>query len=90
MLAEFWCFTLSTGVAKEKRRDRSTGTICQRMLTLPGRQSAVLLNTAGRRVMGLQPGENDVSHVTPGVYFVRSVVGGERRAVSVRKVVIQR
>jgi len=43
---------------------------------LPGRKSvmsrAVLLDASGRRVMELQAGPNDVGHLAPGVYFVRS------------------
>jgi YVTN family beta-propeller protein len=30
----------------------------------------VLLDAAGRRVLALKPGPNDVSHLAPGVYFV--------------------
>ncbi len=33
--------------------------------------SVVLLDVSGRRVMELVPGTNDVSHLAPGVYFVR-------------------
>jgi hypothetical protein len=49
-----------------------------------------LYDLAGRQVMCLQPGLNDIRHIAPGVYFVRSAESGERSAVSVRKVVIQR
>jgi len=45
---------------------------------------AELLNIARRRVMSLKPGANDVSGLSPGVYFVRE----EPQAV--RKVVIAR
>ncbi len=31
----------------------------------------VLLNSAGRKVMDLTPGENDIRHLSPGVYFIR-------------------
>ncbi len=31
-----------------------------------------LMDAAGRRVMELRPGPNDVHHLSPGVYFVRS------------------
>jgi hypothetical protein len=31
---------------------------------------ALLLDVTGRKVMDLQPGENDIRHVVPGVYFV--------------------
>jgi hypothetical protein len=44
-----------------------------------------LLDVAGRRVMDLQPGENDVRHLSPGVYFVQ----GEP-AARPTKVIIQR
>jgi len=33
---------------------------------------AALLDAAGRRVMELQPGPNDVQHLGPGVYFISS------------------
>jgi DNA-binding beta-propeller fold protein YncE len=55
-----------------------------------GRQaSGVLLDISGRTVAELRPGQNDVSHLPTGVYFIRerSAVGGERSAASVRKVV---
>jgi len=50
---------------------------------------AELLDVSGRRVMDLEPGANDVSRLSPGVYFVRE----EPQATSskpqaVRKVVI--
>ena len=35
----------------------------------------VLLDIAGRRVMGLKPGDNDVSHLAPGVYYIRTDAG---------------
>jgi hypothetical protein len=58
-------------------------------LQVGSRQQAVdraeLLDAAGRRVMNLQAGANDVSRLAPGVYFIR-----EAQAKSVRKVVIQR
>jgi hypothetical protein len=56
---------------------------------LPGRNSVMsradLLDAAGRTVMVLAPGPNDVSHLAPGVYFVR-----ERDATGVRRVVLVR
>ena len=62
---------------------------------LPGRNSvmsrAVLLDAAGRRVMVLQAGPNDVRGLAPGVYFVREeaqVQGRESQVV--RKVIIGR
>jgi hypothetical protein len=48
-----------------------------------------LLNTAGRKVMNLQPGANDVRALAPGVYFVRAV-SREPSAASCYKVVVTR
>ena len=50
-----------------------------------------LLDISGRKVMGLRPGANDVSRLSPGVYFVREepqAAGPSPQAV--RKVVIAR
>jgi predicted outer membrane repeat protein len=56
---------------------------------LPERNSvmsrAVLLDAAGRRVLSLNPGANDVSRLAPGVYFV-----GEAQAQAAAKVIVQR
>jgi DNA-binding beta-propeller fold protein YncE len=49
-----------------------------------------LLDAAGRKVMDLLPGANDVSHLPSGVYFVRDVAAqAQAQAQAVRKVVIQ-
>ena len=47
---------------------------------------AELLDAAGRAVMTLQPGANDVRALAPGVYFVRAV-SGKLSAVGCHKVV---
>jgi hypothetical protein len=49
--------------------------------------SAELLDAAGRRVMALRPGPNNVRHLAPGVYFVRAA--GEKPMAN-RKVTIQK
>jgi len=50
-----------------------------------------LLDVAGRKVLDLRPGANDVRPLAPGVYFVRSASPAERSEPSaVCKVVIQR
>jgi len=49
-----------------------------------------LLDISGRKVLDLHPGANDVRALTPGVYFVRSLFGGERQPPSVTKVIINR
>jgi hypothetical protein len=38
----------------------------------------VLLDATGRKVLNLKPGPNDVSSLSPGVYFVRPASGVER------------
>ncbi|MFO7675325.1 MAG: hypothetical protein R6X12_03295 [bacterium] len=50
---------------------------------------AELLDISGRKMMDLAPGENDVRHLSPGVYFVRAV-GGEPPAAGCQKVVVTR
>jgi dienelactone hydrolase len=40
--------------------------------SLAPRPSPVLLDASGREVMGLCPGDNDVSGLTPGVYFLHA------------------
>ena len=44
-----------------------------------------LLDITGRKVLSLVPGPNDIRHLSPGVYFVRTEDGEP-----VRKVVVQR
>ena len=55
------------------------------------RGRSVLLDAAGRKVLDLSPGPTDVSHLAPGVYFVRERAGsGEQGAARTRKLVITR
>jgi hypothetical protein len=49
-----------------------------------------LLDATGRKVLDMQAGANDVSHLSPGVYFVRLASGVARNAPSVRKVIVTR
>jgi hypothetical protein len=51
-------------------------------------RAVALLDIPGRHVMDLEPGQNDIRHVGPGVYFMRPADSGDRSAVT--KVVIQR
>jgi DNA-binding beta-propeller fold protein YncE len=72
----------------------SAQTIVRRVLELPGRRvdgeqtPAALLDAAGRVTMLLRPGANDVSHLAPGVYFVR--MGDAPGPSDIRKVIVQR
>ncbi|UCG42829.1 MAG: hypothetical protein JSU73_13375, partial [candidate division WOR-3 bacterium] len=58
--------------------------------------SAKMLDASGRVVAELQPGENDIRHLAPGIYFVRSAEGGDAHAggeatrSAVSKIVVQR
>lgn len=87
------------GIAECKAGQRSrnrTLSICRGVLTCQPTAScaqlaAELLDLSGRKVMDLQPGENDVRHLAPGVYFVRRPMTEDGRPrAAVRKVVIQR
>jgi hypothetical protein len=50
---------------------------------------AKLLNASGRKVMDLKPGENDIRHLSPGIYFIQlNAVDGRRQAVT--KVILAR
>jgi hypothetical protein len=51
---------------------------------------AALLDAAGRKVMDLAPGDNDVSRLAPGVYFVRNCSCGQVVRWSSEKVVVAR
>jgi DNA-binding beta-propeller fold protein YncE len=85
-----------TGIAEERRRDlgpRTGATIVRGALMYQptassSQPTAELMDIAGRKVMDLKPGPNDIRHVAPGVYFVRSADSGGRASVS--RIVIAR
>jgi hypothetical protein len=84
-----------TGVAQHRTENvecrRPVSTIIRRILSRGGGQEAELVDITGRRVMTLRQGENDVSSVAPGVYFLRSAAGkGKATRSTVTKVVVQR
>ncbi|UCG42643.1 MAG: hypothetical protein JSU73_12405, partial [candidate division WOR-3 bacterium] len=64
---------------------RPCPTLVRGSLALRGSAPAMLLDVTGRKVMSLQPGENDIRHLSPGVYFIR-----QEDARGTTKVVIQR
>jgi hypothetical protein len=70
-----------------RSKQQHLASIVHSALYMTGTESAVLLDICGRRVMSLQPGENDIRHLAPGIYCLRSADSGMRSAV--RKVVIQ-
>jgi hypothetical protein len=69
---------------------RRTAGIVRGTLMLTGRQEAALLDAGGRTVTDLQPGQNDIGHLAPGVYFVRTAVCGQGSVVGVGRVVVTR
>jgi len=76
----------------EVRTSHRGPTIVRGVLFLPSSvlsPHSSLLSVAGRNVMELRPGPNDVSRLAPGLYFVRAV-SREPSAVGCQKVVIQR
>ncbi len=85
---------------KEKQQTacsrRLTASIARDVLRVAdGRRQTVdradLRDVTGRKVMELRPGENDIRHLAPGVYFIRRPETEDGRpSPAVRKVVIQR
>jgi hypothetical protein len=67
---------------------RQSATVVQGVLWLPQasslkpRASSRLMDIAGRRVLDLEPGANDVSRLAPGVYFVWSATTPSLPAMS--------
>ena len=60
-------------------------TIVRGMLSLRGDARATLLDIGGRQTMQLRPGENDVTGLAPGIYFLQTNSGAP---ATVSKVVI--
>ncbi|OYD15941.1 hypothetical protein CH330_04240 [candidate division WOR-3 bacterium JGI_Cruoil_03_51_56] len=60
-------------------------TMTRGMLRLADGVPAVLLDITGRKVANLMPGENDIRHLAPGVYFIR-----QKEDRIINKVVIQK
>jgi hypothetical protein len=85
-------YWVSMAVADEHATDgpRQAASVARGVLFLPVSPFTIhtsLFDMTGRQVMALKPGANDVSRLSPGVYFVRE---GQAQAQAIRKVVIQR
>ncbi len=65
-------------------RAAEPATVVSRILLLAGNQTTDLVDATGRRVRSLRPGANDLSRLTPGVYFVPSASGRTHRVVLTR------
>jgi len=79
----------------EVRTPNAGATIVRGSLRMAGSPSASsspsrLLDATGRVVMALKPGENDVSGLAPGVYFVRQEAQAHAQAQAVTKVIVTR
>jgi hypothetical protein len=78
---------------QQAKRVAGGATIVRGVLLLSGRTSSSpswLLDAAGRSVMELRPGANDVRALAPGVYFMREASGVGREASRVTKVIVTR
>jgi hypothetical protein len=83
----------------EVRRTNRMPTVVRSVLFLPpgkpgqsttGQSLVFLLDISGRKVLDLHSGANDVSRLSPGVYFIRSGPSAAGRVPSaVQKVVVQ-
>ncbi len=67
-------------------------TVVNQNVTVRASSPADLFDASGRRAAVLESGLNDVSHLAPGIYFLREshaqAVGVRRSAVAARKIVI--
>ena len=94
---EIWFSTnCPAGIAEEPTRlpisAQPSATVVRNFLLLPSAaspkpQAASLLDISGRQVVALKPGANDVSRLSPGVYFVKEAQA-QAQAQALRKVVI--
>ncbi|MBM3315279.1 hypothetical protein FJY71_05495 [candidate division WOR-3 bacterium] len=67
-------------------RPSPSATVCRGVLSLPPSPFALrtsLFSPAGRKVAELRPGRNDVRHLSPGAYFVRSGTNPVRKVLIV-------
>jgi hypothetical protein len=84
-----------TGVAEQPPAQHGVqpiATVIRDVLFLPASLftfHSSLFDMTGRRVMSLRPGANDVSALSPGVYFVREAQA-QAQAQAMRKVVVAR
>ena len=87
-----YVFTKPDGPAEMAVRaaPEAQATVVRGSLCFAGKAQAAVFDRCGRLVANLHPGPNDVSRLSPGVYFVREASGVEREASSVTKVVLTR
>lgn len=84
---------LQTGIfeqvcAPARIRPLVVPTLASAALRLLTKSDAWLVDAAGREVFRLHPGQNDIRHLSPGLYFLRTADSGGRSAKT--KVVVRR
>ncbi len=91
--------TALTEVASRPSRAAGRATIVRGVLRLPRDMTEMpgisdrvpgrgaLLDATGRRVADLRPGSNDISHLAPGVYFVRAP--GDGRGATTKVMILR-
>ena len=68
---------------------RTSGSLVRGRLFSTDKPGSVLVNAAGRKVLDLHPGMNDVGRLPAGIYFVREAPA-HAQAQAVRKVIVTR
>jgi hypothetical protein len=87
-------FSASTAAADRPApgREPAAGpTLVRGVLRLPPSliaRNSSLISADGRRVLDLRPGDNDLSRLAPGVYFIPTATGAGRGASTVSRVVV--
>ena len=86
-----WVYGIGEG-RRQTLTSASPATVVRRVLfqheaTNRKLQAASLLDISGRRMMDLQSGVNDISRLSPGLYFVREAQG-QVQGPAIRKIVV--
>ncbi|MBN2465583.1 hypothetical protein JXD38_08185, partial [candidate division WOR-3 bacterium] len=87
------CVTGTEETPSANHQTPNSATIVRGCLYLPASAFTLhssLFSLSGQKVLDLRPGPNDVSHLAPGVYFVRSTSRVNRSAPDGTKLVVQR
>ncbi len=92
LLHMYWNAPWRTAVGEESAAStHRVSTVALGTFTLTEGRGGVLLDIAGREVLDLRPGRNDLRTLPPGVYFVRSApLASGRGPANATKVVIAR
>ncbi|MEO0070733.1 MAG: hypothetical protein ABIK39_01415, partial [candidate division WOR-3 bacterium] len=90
-IIEFYGQGIEEGLQPTANRSRLTATIVRKVLRwnktedrgpkTEDRAQAFLVDVTGRKVLELKPGDNDIRHLAPGVYFIKDGSSIERKVV---------